>query len=256
MLLPLERILHTQGFGTRRACARLVRSGGVAVEGQVCCDPDARFEALGLSFQVDRQAWRHREFAYVALHKPAGYECSARPTHHASVFALLPGPLVTRGVQSVGRLDADTTGLLLFSDDGQYIHRLASPRHAVNKVYRIGTCDVVDEAQIRALLAGVVLRDDPVAVRAVACEQLDSRQLRLTIAEGKYHQVKRMMAAVGNGVRTLHREAIGDFRLPADLGLGQWMWVEDDVVAGLLGSRCLPPQEETPGGPGNVDFRV
>jgi 16S rRNA pseudouridine516 synthase len=245
LALPLERILHTQGFGTRNACAWLVRSGEVAVEGETCCDPDARFEPQGLSFEVGGQVWRYREFAYLALHKPAGYECSARPSHHASVFALLPAPLVNRGVQSVGRLDADTTGLLLFSDDGQFVHRLASPRHKVNKVYRVDTCDVVEEAQIQALLAGVVLRDDPVAIRSVACEQLAARQLRLTIAEGKYHQVKRMLAAAGNRVQALHREAIGDFSLPADLGHGQWMWLEDAVVARLLGgdsdpARALP----------------
>lgn len=235
MLLPLERILHNQGFGNRRACAQLIRSGRVGVGGGTCCDPDVRFECSGLTFQVAGETWRYREFAYLALHKPAAYECSARPTHHASVFSLLPGPLVTRGVQSVGRLDADTTGLLLFSDDGQFIHRLASPRHRVNKVYEVATSDPVDSAQVQALLVGVVLRDDPAPVRAVACEQLDTRQLRLTIAEGKYHQVKRMVAAVGNRVCGLHRAAIGEFMLPATLEPGQWMWLEDDVVDRLRG---------------------
>lgn len=235
MLLPVDRMLQSQGFGTRRACARLIESGRVTVGGQACRDPGACFDTEDLAFAVNGEVWRYRERAYLALHKPAGYECSARPTHHASVFALLPSPLVLRGVQSVGRLDADTTGLLLFSDDGQFIHRMASPRHGVDKVYEMTTADPVDAGQIQALLAGVALRDDPVPARAVACEPTGERRMRLTIAEGRYHQVKRMVAAVGNRVSALHRVSIGGFALPADLAPGRWIWLEEGGVAQLNG---------------------
>jgi 16S rRNA pseudouridine516 synthase len=112
---------------------------------------------------------------------------------------------------------------------------MASPRHRVDKVYEVVTADALDDLQIQAILAGVVLRDDPVPVRAIACEQTGTRQMRLTIAEGKYHQVKRMVAAVGNRVCALHRIIIGGFSLPANLEPGQWMWLEDGVVAMLNG---------------------
>lgn len=229
--LCLERILHSQGFGTRRACRQRILAGCVTVGGDTCTSPVAEFDTCGLEFCVDGDPWRFRERAYVALNKPTGYECSHRPAHYPSVFRLLPEPLVRRGVQCLGRLDADTSGLLLFSDDGQFIHSLASPRRKVHKVYQVVTDEPVDDAQIAALIGGVALRDEPTPVRAVACEQLQARSLRLTIAEGKYHQVRRMIAAVGNHVAALQRSAIGAFALPADLEAGQWMWLEEPALA-------------------------
>ena len=231
--LSLERILHSQGFGTRRDCRHRIFAGSVTVFGDSCDNPAAEFDTRGLEFCVDGNSWRFRERAYVALNKPSGYECSHRPAHYPSVFRLLPEPLVRRGVQCLGRLDADTSGLLLFSDDGQFIHGLASPRRKVAKVYLVDTVKPIDDAQIALLIGGVVLRDDPAPVRAVACERLRTRSLRLTIAEGKYHQVRRMIAAVGNHVAALQRVAIGAFALPADLESGHWMWLEEPVLAAL-----------------------
>ncbi len=162
------------------------------------------------------------------LHKPAGYECSQKPRHHPSVLSLLPPPLRTRGVQPVGRLDEDTTGLLLLTDDGALIHRLTSPKWHVPKVYEVGTKHPVTDEQIARLLAGVVLDDDPAPVRAAACERTGERALRLTLTEGKYHQVKRMVAAVGNRVETLHRSRFGALALPEALQPGQWQWLPAD----------------------------
>jgi 16S rRNA pseudouridine516 synthase len=103
-------------------------------------------------------------------------------------------------VQAVGRLDQDTTGLLLLSDDGKFIHRMSSPKHHVPKVYEVLAKHPVDDKQVAKLLAGVVLDDDPKPVRAAACEKTGENRLSLTLTEGKYHQVKRMIAAVGNRV--------------------------------------------------------
>jgi 16S rRNA pseudouridine516 synthase len=150
-----------------------------------------------------------------------------KPRHHPSVLSLLPLPLRVRGLQPVGRLDEDTTGLLLLTDDGTLIHRLTSPRHHVPKVYEVGCRHAVSDAQLQALREGVVLDDDPQPVRAVAAEHTGERSLRLTLTEGRYHQVKRMLAAVGNRVDQLHRSAIGGLLLPADLPPGQWRWVDD-----------------------------
>jgi 16S rRNA pseudouridine516 synthase len=127
----------------------------------------------------------------------------------------------------VGRLDEDTTGLLLLTDDGALIHRLTSPRHHVPKVYEVGCKHPVDEAMVARLLAGVVLDDDPAPVRAAACEATGAQALRLTLTEGKYHQVKRMVAAAGNRVETLHRSRIGGLSLPDGLAPGGWAWIDD-----------------------------
>jgi 16S rRNA pseudouridine516 synthase len=235
ILLPmqLQDVLYSQGFGTRRICAGLIQQGHVAVGGQVVDDARADFDAQGLHFQVDGVDWPYRPLAYVMLHKPAGTECSRKPSTYPSIYSLLPAPLRQRpqkgavqGVQAVGRLDQDTTGLLLLTDDGQFIHRMGSPKHHVPKVYEIVTKHPIGAQEVARLLEGVVLEDDPRPVRAAACEATGERLLRLTLTQGKYHQVKRMIAAVGNRVEALHRAQIGGLALPADLAPGQWCWLE------------------------------
>jgi 16S rRNA pseudouridine516 synthase len=224
--MKLHRVLQSQGFGSRKGCIARVRAGAVAVNGVVCDDPDAEVDPDGLELTLDGVTWPYREKAYVLMHKPAGYECSHHPSHHPSVFALLPPELVVRGLQCVGRLDQDTTGLLLFSDDGQFIHRMISPKKGVAKVYCAVCAEPVSDATLDALRAGVRLSDEPAPIAALACARLDAHTLRLTLAEGKYHQVRRMVAAAGNHVDRLHREAVGDFALPADLPPGAWRWLD------------------------------
>ena len=234
--------MQRQGFGTRKACAALIGAGqvGVRVAGddafRICTDPDAAFATAGFSFAVDGETWQYREQVYIALYKPAGFECSMQPMHHASVFRLLPLPLINRGVQCVGRLDQDTTGLLLLSDDGDFIHALTSPKKHVPKVYEATTKHPLDDELLAALAAGVVLRDAPEPVFALDCRQLGPNRLQLTIAEGKYHQVKRMVAAAGNRVEALHRVTIGGYDLPNSLAPGNWTWLEDTDIARLRGA--------------------
>ncbi|MGA0572374.1 16S rRNA pseudouridine(516) synthase [Variovorax sp. VNK109] len=230
--MQLQDILYSQGFGTRRVCVGLVQQGHVLVTGRVCNDPFEAFEVEGLEFDVMGQRWQYHAKAYVMLHKPAGVECSQKPSTWPSIYTLLPAPLRQRpqkgavqGVQAVGRLDQDTTGLLLLTDDGQFIHRMSSPRKHVPKVYEVVTKHPVDAAQVDKLMAGVVLDDDPKPVRAAACEATGACSLRLTLLEGKYHQVKRMVAAAGNRVEGLHRSHIGGLVLPEDLPPGQWRWL-------------------------------
>ena len=224
--MQLERLLQKHGFGTRKGCRALIRQERVAVNGQLCADPFADIDTAGLVFSVDGVEWPYREFATLVLNKPAGYECSRKPVHHPSVLTLLPVPLRERDVQPIGRLDEDTTGLLLFTDDGQLNHVLSSAKRKVPKVYLATTRHPVDAAQVDALLAGVLLHDEPLPIRAAACEIAGDCRLRLTVTEGKYHQVKRMVAAAGNRVEALHREAVGDFRLPPTLQPGEWRWLD------------------------------
>ena len=228
--MKLAQILFTQGFGARRECEGLIASGLVTVAGEACDDPFRDISPEGLEFTVRGERWPYFEKALLMLHKPAGYECSQKPKHHPSVMSLLPGPLRRREVQPVGRLDEDTTGLLLLTDDGALIHRLTSPKKHVPKVYEVGCKHPVDAKQLAKLREGVVLDDSPIAVRAAACEAVGEAGLRLTLLEGKYHQVKRMVAAVGNRVETLHRSAFGALVLPADLAPGQWRWLPGPEV--------------------------
>jgi len=224
--MKLSQILFSQGFGTRRVCAGMVDAGLVGLAGRTLDDPEEDLPTAGLVLTVEGQPWPFYEKALVLLHKPAGYECSQKPKHHPSVMTLLPAPLRNRGVQPIGRLDEDTTGLLLLTEDGTLIHKLTSPKHHVPKVYEIGCKHPLDASQVERLLAGVVLDDDPAPVKAAACEQVDAHHLRLTLTEGKYHQVKRMLAAVGNRVETLHRSRFGHLVVPDTLAPGQWQWVD------------------------------
>ena len=238
--MQLQNILFSQGFGTRRVCAGLVQQGFVqvypsaeATEPELVTDSALELEPEGLRFRVSGVEWEYFEKAYVALHKPAGTECSQKPSTYPSIYTLLPSPLRLRpqkgavqGVQAVGRLDQDTTGLLLLTDDGQFIHKMSSPRHHVPKVYEIVCCHEVTSQQVQRLLDGVVLDDDPKPVRAAACEVAGDHLLHLTLTEGKYHQVKRMLAAVGNRVEGLHRSRIGGLDLRG-LAPGEWCWLRE-----------------------------
>jgi 16S rRNA pseudouridine516 synthase len=242
--MQLQDILYSQGFGTRRICAGLIQQGLVkvfeknsALAPVLCPQSATEFEADGLRFQVQGVDWPYAVNAYLMLHKPTATECSQKPSTYPSVYSLLPAPLRQRpqkgavqGVQAVGRLDQDTTGLLLLTDDGKFIHRMSSPRHHVPKVYEVQVKHPLDDKQINRLLAGVVLDDDPQPVRAAACEAVSEFHLRLTLTEGKYHQVKRMVAAVSNRVEALHRSQVGQLQLPEDLLPGQWRWLSKDDV--------------------------
>ncbi|MBC7434636.1 MAG: pseudouridine synthase [Bdellovibrionales bacterium] len=241
--MQLQDILFSQGFGTRRVCAGLVQQGRVSVSGVIRTLPAEEFEEDCLVFTVQGAQWPYQERAYLMLNKPAGTECSQKPSTYPSIYTLLPSPLRLRpqkgavqGVQAVGRLDQDTTGMLLLTDDGKFIHRMSSPRHHVPKVYEVTTKHPIEGAQVQKLLEGVLLDDDPKPVRAAACERVGeagepSHHLRLTLTEGKYHQVKRMIAAVSNRVEGLHRSRIGALSLPEDLAPGQWRWLTADDLA-------------------------
>ncbi len=235
--MRLEDILFSQGFGTRRVCAGLIQQGHVSVQGQVQTDAGEFYAPEGLAFTVQGTPWTFHEKAYVLLNKPAGTECSQKPSTWPSIYTLLPAPLRQRpqkaavqGVQAVGRLDQDTTGLLLLTDDGVFIHRMSSPKHHVPKVYEVTTKHPVTEEMVQKLLAGVVLDDDPKPVLAAACEAVSEFHLKLTLTEGKYHQVKRMVAAVGNRVEGLHRSQIGGMVL-GDLAPGQWRFLTPEDLA-------------------------
>ena len=218
--LSLDRILQSQGFGTRKYCRALIEDGDVAVDGAVHTSYKTGFEMDGLTLTVFDEAWPVREKVYIALYKPANFECSRKPSHHPGVLTLLPEQFTWRDVQPVGRLDHDTTGLLLMSDDGPFIHAQSSPKRHVPKVYQATTAEPVTDDLVAKLLGGVQLHDEPAPLKALTCVKKADFQLEIVLEQGKYHQVKRMLAAAGNHCAALHRSAIGGLTLEA-LGIAE-----------------------------------
>jgi 16S rRNA pseudouridine516 synthase len=231
--LDLERILHRQGFGTRKMCRILIVNDEVTVNGAVCNDPDASFELENLHFTIEGEAWEYREHSYLMMHKPAHHECTHKTQFHPTIYTLLPAPLVERGIQCIGRLDEDTTGLILLSDDGQFIHKISSPKHHVPKIYEVSCKHAVSEADILTLLAGVQLVDEEQTIAAQEISRVSENVIHMTLAEGKYHQVKRMIAAMGNRVEALKRIKIGRLDLPPDLQPGEWRWLSEQDLEAL-----------------------
>jgi 16S rRNA pseudouridine516 synthase len=230
--LTLDRILHTQGFGTRKSCRHLIATGEVSIAGNVFTDTNTPIETDGLEFTLFDELWTYREHVYVALNKPANFECSRKPSHHPGVLTILPDEFTRRDVQPVGRLDHDTTGLLLMSDDGAFIHTQSSPKHHVPKVYVATTHDAVTPALIELLLKGVKLHDEPAPLAAETCRMLGEHHLEIVLEQGKYHQVKRMLAAAENHCTALNRSQIGNLKLAdLDLALGEWCYLNAAQLA-------------------------
>jgi 16S rRNA pseudouridine516 synthase len=224
----LDRILQSQGFGTRSFCRQLIRQGEVIIDGVVVDDERSEFETDGLIFNLFDETWVYREHVYIALNKPSGIECSRRPSHHPSVMTLLPDEFREREVQAIGRLDHDTTGLLLLTDDGAFNHRMSSPKHHVPKRYLATTVEPVSATLIDALRKGVQLHDEPEPLFAIECVQVSEHQLEIVLAQGKYHQVKRMLAAAGNHCAALQRISIGQLSLASlELAEGEWCYLEE-----------------------------
>ncbi|MFN3714633.1 MAG: pseudouridine synthase [Alcanivoracaceae bacterium] len=210
-------IAHATGLSRREVKVLISR-------GQISVDDDLRPKA-NLQLQPGQAVRCRGELLslpghrYLMLHKPAGVVSSTSDRDGASVLQLLPVAL-RRDLHIVGRLDADTTGLLLLSSDGQWSHRITSPRSACSKVYHVMTARPLTRQMITQLRAGVLLHGDDRPTLPAQVEQLEACCLRLTIDEGRYHQVKRMLAVVGNHVEVLHREKIGQLSLDLALAPG------------------------------------
>ena len=222
----LEKMLQSQGFGSRKNCQNLIKNGAVQIQGEIVSDPKLKLKLDQLEFTVSGQTYQYREKVYIALNKPAGYECSHQATHHFSVFELFDHVLLERGLQCVGRLDQDTTGLLLLTDDGQFLQALTHPKKHVAKVYRMQTADAVTEEQLLNLEQGVELRNENGIFAATDVKQIAEHEMQMAIHQGVYHQVKRMLAAVGNKVEKLHRQQIGLLKLQ-DLSEGEWIYLTE-----------------------------
>jgi 16S rRNA pseudouridine516 synthase len=232
--MELYRLLQQQGFGSRKECRKLIEYGLVELNGDTEYDWRRDIAPADIhALQVDGEPWTLLpEPFYLLLHKPSGYETSHKPIHNPSVYRLLPQQMVNLGVSAVGRLDVDTTGLLLFSTDGQFVHALTSPKKDVPKLYRVTTKHPVSAELLQRLREGVLLHDEQETLAADSAEQVGENLLDMAITQGKYHQVKRMVAAAGNRVEQLHRLALGSLAL-GDLPEGEWRLLSAAELAAL-----------------------
>lgn len=230
---PSVKILQSQGLGSRRECEEIFWHSDILRNG-VLLDPSTEEIAMGDRLEIDGKSYEVSKYKYVLMNKPAGYETSHLPSLHPSVFSLLPPHYVKRGLQAAGRLDVDTTGALLFSDDGQFIHKLISgkvgTKQEIEKIYLITGASPFTSTQVSRLLDGVDLDDEPEIIVASRAHLLDDGRLALGITTGKYHQVKRMIAAVGNHVQALHRSTVGPYELPDTLPEKAYIEVDPALI--------------------------
>ena len=231
--MRLDRFI-SQAAGLSRSQARaLIRRGRVTVAGRSV--RDAGFPlAEGQSVELEGRAMALPQSLYLMMHKPAGLLSATHDDQQATVLSLLPPPLARR-VHLVGRLDKDTSGLLLLTDDGAWSHRISSPRHHCAKTYVAELAEPLPPDAEDSLVRGVLLRGEKSPTRPAALQRLGQTRVRVTITEGRYHQVRRMFAALGNRVTHLHRETVGGLQLDAALAPGQWRVLTGDEVRAVIG---------------------
>ncbi|WP_372624950.1 16S rRNA pseudouridine(516) synthase RsuA [Arsukibacterium sp.] len=205
---------------TRSQAGKVIRQKLVSINGEVVKQAALQVSDSD-SVVMDGQPLAIIGLRYLMLHKPAGFLCANDDPEHPIVFNLLDEPIVER-LHTVGRLDLDTTGLLLLTDDGKWSHRISSPKHHIAKTYRVWTADPIADDAASLFADGVMLRGEKDPTLPAELELVAEREALLTIHEGRYHQVKRMFAAIGNKVEQLHRERIGGLQLPADLAEGEY----------------------------------
>ncbi|MGQ0335761.1 pseudouridine synthase [Halomonas elongata] len=231
--MRLDRFLAESTELTRGLAKRALIRGEVSVNGEL------EKKAARHVQETDRITWLGERLSlvgtrYIMLHKPEGVECTARRGLYPRAVDLLDVPKVER-LQPVGRLDVETTGLLLITDDGQWSHRITSPRRRCPKAYvaRLARPLEGDEARraTQAFAEGIVLEGEDAPTRPAELTCLDDHHVRLVIDEGRYHQVRRMLAAIGNHVETLHRESVGALVLDDTLEPGEWRELTPEEIA-------------------------
>ncbi len=227
----LDQILANLGYCSRREARDFVRAGRVTVAGRPA--DDAARKVAPADVCVDGEPLDHPEGVLIMLHKPVGLVCSHDAREGPTVYGLLPErwrrrkPIVT----SVGRLDKDTSGVLLLTDQSELVHRLTSPRQKVPKVYRATTDrELTPDLGARFASGTLVLEGESEPCAPAGLELSGPREARLTLTEGRYHQVRRMFAATGATVLTLHRERFGPLDL-GDLAAGEWRELPLDFFA-------------------------
>lgn len=230
--LRLDRFLaHASGL-SRSQVRKMLKAGAVTVNGATCTEAEINIDAQQ-RVTLDGQLLEWPRARYVMLHKPTGYVCSHEDANHPAVNNLIDAPWA-EGLHCAGRLDVDTTGLVLLTNDGDWSHRVTSPRHQCDKTYVATLKHPLAEDCAQRFAAGLMLNGEAQATLPATLEQLDTHSARVTLHEGRYHQVKRMFAACSNRVEALHRECIGSIRLDPALARGQWRELDPEEIRSFL----------------------
>ena len=229
----LDKLLSSTGRWSRKEIKELVRQGRVLADGRPAARPEEKLDPETAVIQVDGERVDCATFVYIMLHKPAGLLSATEDRRQKTVLDLLPGHLRRRGLFPVGRLDKDTTGLLLITDDGALAHELLSPRKHVDKVYLARVEGRVDTSDGAALGEGMTLGDGTQCLPAGLEPLEDGSRCLVTLREGKYHQVKRMLAARGKPVLELKRLSMGGLVLDEGLKPGEWRFLTEEERDGL-----------------------
>ena len=229
--MRLDKYLSNFSGLSRKEARQVIKKGDVLVDGNMITDPT--FTLAG-DAQVQ---WSGMEVApagprYFMLNKPAGYVCANRDSQHPTVLELLDEDDI-ESLQVAGRLDMDTTGLVLITDDGQWNHRVTSPKTRKAKIYHVQLTEPIGAAAVKLFADGILLRSEKKRTRPAELEILNATEVRLTLHEGKYHQVKRMFAALNNHVAQLHRERIADIVLDPELQPGEYRPLTATEIASI-----------------------
>ncbi len=228
----LDKIISATGKKSRREVREMVRQGRVLVDGRPAPAADIKIDPQTAVILLDGEPLGYEKFTYVMLHKPAGVLTATEDRRQETVLDLLPPELRRRGLSPVGRLDKDTEGLLLLTNDGQLTHRLLSPKSHVDKVYYARVDGALEPGDIAAFAAGMTLGDGLECLPA-GLEILSPTEALVTLREGKFHQVKRMLAARGKPVLYLKRLSMGRLRLDPALAPGAWRMLTEEERSAL-----------------------
>ena len=231
-MIRLDKYLSEAGVASRRQLRDIIRGGAVRIDGAVVTDYAYRFDETGAEVTVNGEPVSAGETLVVMMNKPAGYITATEDARKATVMELLPENLRGKQLKPIGRLDKETEGLLLFTNDGALLHRIVSPRHAVEKEYYAEHEGVVTRDDVEQFAKGLQLRDGTVC-RPARLESVDLGKSLITISEGRYHQVRRMMSARGMFVTYLRRVREGGLRL-GELPPGSVRVLTAEEVASLF----------------------
>ncbi|HHV41439.1 MAG TPA: 16S rRNA pseudouridine(516) synthase [Clostridiaceae bacterium] len=242
--LRLDRALAQIGLGTRKEVRALIKKGRVAVDGEIITDHGFILTNPGeAAVTLDDMLLTLRKHTHLMLNKPAGYVSAHKDNRFPVILELIAPELRYRSLTSVGRLDRDTTGLILMTTDGELAHRLMSPKYQIVKTYHIIYAGrPFSEADREQFRLGIMLEDKTVCLPA-ELEILDESDVLLSIKEGKYHQVKRMLEATGRKVTYLSRLSIGELTLDPELDIGEYRLLTEEEISGLYASVKLELEE-------------
>ncbi|HDG1676236.1 16S rRNA pseudouridine(516) synthase RsuA [Kluyvera ascorbata] len=230
--MRLDKFIAQQLGVSRAIAGRLIRGHHVTIDDEVV--RDTAFKLLpehAVAYEGNTLTQQNGP-RYFMLNKPQGYVCSTEDPDHPTVLYFLDEPVAYK-LHAAGRLDIDTTGLVLMTDDGQWSHRITSPRHHCEKTYLVTLENPLSADTAEQFAKGVQLHNEKDLTKPAVLEEITPTEVRLTISEGRYHQVKRMFAAVGNRVVGLHRERIGEIALDPTLEPGEYRPLTEEEIASV-----------------------